>query len=278
MKAWLGSLAMPPGGRFSLPERPLPVTFQRAAANIHRFQPDSIRHNSMRRLAMLPRSVHRCVLLVLICAWTTGWALAQNPQVAKEITNSIGMKLILIPAGKFLMGSPDAKDIGPEEKPQHEVEISHPFYMGVYTVTQEEYQQVMGTNPSYFSSNGKGQNWVSGIDTRRFPVDGVSWLDAVAFCRKLSAMPAEQAAGRTCRLPTEAEWEYACRAGTTTFYFFGDDPKDLAEYAWYSDNSGSRPHGTWGRRPILLARRSRTPLGSMTCTATSDNGAQIGTT
>jgi formylglycine-generating enzyme required for sulfatase activity len=140
-----------------------------------------------------------------------------------EFDNSVRMKFVLIPAGKFQMGSPpEEADRAGNENPRHVVEISRPFYMGVYPVTQEEYQAVTGTNPSYFSPGGAGKDKVAGLDTRRFPVEQVSWNDAVAFCEKLSGLEREKKAGRTYRLPTEAEWEYACRAGTTTRFSFGE--------------------------------------------------------
>jgi formylglycine-generating enzyme required for sulfatase activity len=140
-----------------------------------------------------------------------------------EIENSIGMKLALIPAGRFQMGSPpEEKDRAGNEEPRHWVEISRPFYLGVYAVTQEEYLKVTGTNPSYFSRGGKGKNQVADQDTMRFPVEQVSWDDAVKFCQRLSALEQEQRAGRTYRLPTEAGWEYACRAGTATRFSFGE--------------------------------------------------------
>ncbi len=140
----------------------------------------------------------------------------------KEVTNSIGMKLALIPAGKFLMGSPkDEKDRLLAEE-QHEVSITKPFYLGVYEVTQAEYEKVMENNPSCFSANGDGKYSVNDMDTSRFPVENVSWDDAVAFCKKLSELPEEKKAGRVYRLPTEAEWEYACRAGTKTPFHYGD--------------------------------------------------------
>ena len=99
--------------------------------------------------------------------------------------------------------------------------------MGVYEVTQDQYERVMGTNPS-------------GFEGRSNPVERVHWDDAVEFCRKLSSLPKEKSAGRVYRLPTEAEWEYACRAGTATEYSFGDDASELAEYAWFGNNSGDR--------------------------------------
>jgi formylglycine-generating enzyme required for sulfatase activity len=141
---------------------------------------------------------------------------APHPGVAtlpKDFTNSIGMKLVLIHPGKFKMGSPPG---------EHDVEISKPYYLGVYLVTQAEYEQVMGTNPCYFSAQGGGKNKVANMNTNRFPVEQVSWEDAMSFCRKLSHLPQEAAANRMYRLPTEAEWEYACREGgrsLTPFYF-----------------------------------------------------------
>ena len=110
------------------------------------------------------------------------------------------------------------------EKPAHPVTLTQSFYMGKFDVTQEQYQQVMGTNPSYFK--GKSN-----------PVENVSWDDAQAFCKKLS----EQTTDRV-RLPTEAEWEYSCRAGTKTTYFSGDTDKDLDRVAWYYANSKNTTH------------------------------------
>jgi formylglycine-generating enzyme required for sulfatase activity len=165
--------------------------------------------------------------LLSVCIVLPGWAWAPAPWVkkhGKEFTNSIGMKLVRIPSGKFKMGSPtDDKHRGRDEQ-QHEVEISKPFYLGVHEVTQGQYKKVMGSNPSYFSSAGTGKGKVAGLDTSDFPVENVSWEDAVEFCKKLSALPAEKGAGRTYRLPTEAEWEYACRAGAadSSPYHFGN--------------------------------------------------------
>ena len=110
------------------------------------------------------------------------------------------------------------------------------FELGVYEVTQEQYEAVMGENPSRFKG---AQN----------PVEKVSWDDAVEFCRQLSALPAEKASGYVYRLPTEAEWEYACRAGTTTVYSFGDSDSELGDYAWYDKNSGKTTHPVGGRKP-----------------------------
>jgi formylglycine-generating enzyme required for sulfatase activity len=144
-----------------------------------------------------------------------------------EIINSIGMRLAHIKPGKFWMGSPVWEKDRSADEEQHEVEICKPFYLGVFEVTQEEYQKVMGqgTNPSWFCSTGMYADSVKEKDTRRFPVEGVSWDDAKEFCRRLTDLPAEKKLGRLYRLPTEAEWEHACRGGTsskdTLPYHFG---------------------------------------------------------
>jgi uncharacterized protein (TIGR02996 family) len=130
------------------------------------------------------------------------------------LTNSIGMELVLVRPGAFWMGSPGS-EAGryADEGPRHRVRISRPFYLGRFQVTQQQYQRVLGQGPSHFQAGG-GAEMVAGLDTSRFPVESVSWMDATAFCEALSALPEEARHGRTYRLPTEAEWEYACRAGT----------------------------------------------------------------
>jgi formylglycine-generating enzyme required for sulfatase activity/serine/threonine protein kinase len=137
------------------------------------------------------------------------------------ITNSIGMKLTLIPAGVFLMGSPESEPFRTTAEQLHPVRISRPFYMGIYEVTQGQYQKVTGHNPSCFSPTVAFKGKVGPLATSDFPVDQVSWEDAVAFCKKLSQLPVEKTAGLIYRLPTEAEWEYACRAGTNTPFGLG---------------------------------------------------------
>ena len=143
------------------------------------------------------------------------------------IKNSIGMELKLLPAGTFMMGSNFGQA---KEQPVHKVTLSQNFYIGVHEVTQEQWTKVMGTNPA---SKFKGP---------RNAVAGVSWTDAVEFCLKLSGLPEERAAGRIYQLPTEAQWEYACRAGTTTEYSFGDDDSEFGDYAWFGGNSGYTSH------------------------------------
>ena len=140
-----------------------------------------------------------------------------------DLGNGVTMKLVLIPAGKFMMG---------EGNDKHEVAISNPFYVGVTEVTQAQYEAVMGTNPSKF--NGATN-----------PVEEVSWNDATEFCKKLS-----EKTRQAVRLPTEAEWEYACRAGTATAFSFGDADSALGDYAWYKANSGSKTRPLGQTQPV----------------------------
>jgi formylglycine-generating enzyme required for sulfatase activity len=181
----------------------------------------------------------------------------------RSIKNSIGMTLKLIPSGEFMMGSPDDEKVAsPSEKPQHKVRIS-PFYLGTYEVTQAQYQAVMGNNPSWFSANGGGKDEVVGRSTGQHPVEQVSWLDSLNFCNKLSEKgdlkPFYEIDGNFVRvldwngpgyrLPTEAEWEYACRAGEERKYSFGADEARLGEYDWYENNSDSRTHPVGEKSP-----------------------------
>ncbi len=129
-----------------------------------------------------------------------------EPDSASVLTNSIGIKLALVPAGRFLMGSPETEPgHRADESPRHWVTITEPFCMGIFPVTQAEYRAIMGVNPAEFNEARNG-----GPD---FPVENVSWFEALELCRRLSARYEEKAAGRSYYLPTEAEWEYACRAG-----------------------------------------------------------------
>ncbi len=131
----------------------------------------------------------------------------------EDLGNGITLEMVYIPGGCFHMGSPPTeKAQNEDEQPQHQVNLSA-FFIGKFQVTQEQYQQIMGKNPSHF----KGA---------KFPVDTVSWDDAVEFCKNLSLNT-----GRSYTLPTEAQWEYACRAGTTTPFYFGQTiTTDLANY------------------------------------------------
>ena len=141
--------------------------------------------------------------------------LVQLPPLEKEIANAVGMKLLLIPVGKFARGSPpEEAGRSADEGPVREIEISQPFYLAAHEVTQGQFERVTGRNPSWFRPDGEGRAAVKDLATQQFPVESVSWSDADEFCRRLSELPEEKAAGRVYRLPTEAEWEYACRAGS----------------------------------------------------------------
>jgi formylglycine-generating enzyme required for sulfatase activity len=150
----------------------------------------------------------------------------------KEMTNSIGMKLVLIPAGEFLMGSPDTdKDFEAGEGPQHRVIITMPFYIGTTEVTQAQWKAVMGNNPSNFQGDD-------------LPVEKVSFDNCNKFLTKLSVKE-----GKSYRLPTEAEWEYACRAGSTTRFNSGDDDSALDGAGWYAGNSDRKTHLVGQKKP-----------------------------
>jgi formylglycine-generating enzyme required for sulfatase activity len=172
-------------------------------------------------------------VLVLMLVVFVDQLQAQSP---KEITNSIGMKLVLVPKGTFMMGSPESDVNRQKNETQHEVTISKDYYLGVYEITQAQYEKVMGKNLSLF------QGAIVGNENADLPVENVSWDEAVKFCKKLSALPEEKKAGRVYRLPTEAEWEYACRAGSKTAYSFDDEEGLLPEYGWFSRNSSRRTH------------------------------------
>jgi formylglycine-generating enzyme required for sulfatase activity len=157
-------------------------------------------------------------------------------QPPKELTNSIGIKLVLIPKGTFTMGSHESEKGREEDEIHHEVTISKDYYLGVYEVTQAQYEKVMDKNPSLYQGT-----LVGNLDAD-LPVEKASWNDAIGFCKKLSELPEEKKAGREYRLPTEAEWEYACRAGSKTAYSFDDEEGLLPEYGWFNRNSSDRTH------------------------------------
>jgi len=161
---------------------------------------------------------------------------------AKKITvdcgNGVTMELVSIPSGKFMMGNADGSKSGP----RHEVILTNPFWMGVTEVTQAQYTAVMGKNPSHT----KGED---------HPVEYMLWLDAEKFCKKLS-----EKTGKTFRLPTEAEWEYACRAGTDTPWYWGGDSSEMGYYAVYSGNGpgrdrssavGTKKPNPWGLYDVI---------------------------
>ncbi len=166
---------------------------------------------------------------------------AQSPET---IVNSIGMKLVLIPKGTFRMGSPIAEEGREDKEAQHDVTISKNYYLGATEVTQGQYEKVMGTNPSNFPKRVTRKS-----DRSMYPVELVSWEDAVDFCKKLSELPEEKEAGRVYRLPTEAEWECACRAGSKTAFEFGESSESLGEFAWFGGNSNTQTHPVGEKKP-----------------------------
>lgn len=168
------------------------------------------------------------------------WLASQ--QVTPMLANSLGMQFRLIPAGEFLMGSLEEDPGRDEDEDRHPVRLTRPYYLAVCETTQAQYEQVMGVNPSYFSTAGNGREKIAGATTADFPVESISWHEAVEFCRRLGALPSEQTAGRTYRLPSEAEWEFACLANGTED---ADSKLTLADQAWYKVNAQghARPVG-----------------------------------
>jgi formylglycine-generating enzyme required for sulfatase activity len=161
--------------------------------------------------------------------------------VAKTYKNSLGMEFVLIPSGEYDMGcSKEDSDCYSDEKPAHRVKITKPFYMSKYEVTQAQWQKLMGNNPSAFV--GANCNSPNGCDNH--PVENVSWNDVQKFIEFLNKKEK-----KIYRLPTEAEWEYAARGGSTTKYYFGNDESVLGEYAWYTNNSDSKTHPVGQKKP-----------------------------
>ncbi len=163
----------------------------------------------------------------------------ENRELSVKLPGNVEMKFVLIPPGEFQMGSPATeKDRDEDEGPVHTVKISKPFYMGIYEVTQEQWAAVMGKNPAEFQPHLQN------------PAEKISWDECLQFAEKMNALGQGK-----FRLPTEAEWEYACRAGTTTRFYWGDDPtgKDAMAYAWFEDNAqlstqpvGQKKPNAWG--------------------------------
>ena len=174
------------------------------------------------------------IITLIMCSLASSiQAQADKLQTAtplKELTIDLGsgvtMEFVFIPVGSFMMGS------SKREKPLHKVIISKPFYVGKYEVTQEQWQTVTGDNPSCF----KGA---------KNPVENVSWEDCQIFIAKLS----EKTPGRQFSLPTSAQWEYACRAGSTNDYCYGDGEGKLGDYAWYSKNANKTTHPVGEKNP-----------------------------
>jgi len=163
------------------------------------------------------------------------------------LPGGVPLEMVWIPAGIFLMGSPDTEhDRESQEGPQHQVTLSQGFWMGKHELTQAQWTTVMGTTP------WSGNDGV--VENPQSPAAWVTWADVQVFIARLN-----EATGRTFRLPSEAEWEYACRAGTTTRFYWGDDPgyAAISDYAWSKDNTlyghepyahvvGQKPPNAWG--------------------------------
>jgi len=162
----------------------------------------------------------------------TAEALGVPIERSVDLGNGVNMVFVLIPPGEFDMGSASSEEgRKSDEGPVHRVKISKPFYMGKFSVTNGQHEILIDENPSYRHEGD-------------LPVQGISLENAVTFCEKLSYI-----CGKHCRLPTEAEWEYACRAGTDTRFYFGDDGLSLDECAWYYDNSGERVRPVGQKKP-----------------------------
>lgn len=159
-----------------------------------------------------------------------------NPPAALNLDLGAGvnLELVYIKPGTFVMGGDSQKEGRFEcvETPKHQVTLTKGFYLGKYEVTQAQYQQIMGSNPSGATKNPN------------CPVDTIGEADAMDFCAKVV-----EKTGQEVRLPTEAEWEYACRAGTKTEWFFGDDPAKFGDYAWFKDNDGGKSHPVGQKKP-----------------------------
>lgn len=182
----------------------------------------------------------RYIIIAAALAGLTGWAGAEShetraapaaqlpacvpaPTSRIDLGDGVKMEFVLISPGSFAMGSPTEVGDG-DEYPLHQVTITEPFYLGKYEVTQEQWIQMMTANPSHFKGS-------------KLPVDSVSWNDCQRFLQKLAAKT-----GHTFLLPTEAQWEYACRAGSADRWTFGDQPAHLGEYAWFEGNAEGRTH------------------------------------
>jgi eukaryotic-like serine/threonine-protein kinase len=208
--------------------------------------------------------------------------------VPVKYTNSIGMRFRLVPPGEFMMGStPEGIETALEdavedklwvayiqsEVPKHKVILTRPFYLGVNEVTQADYKKVMGWNPSYFAPTGAGKEAIAGMDTTNHPVEGANWYDAAEFCVNLSKQEKlkpfylrdrEEISflnGTGYRLPSEAEWEFACRAGTATRFWMGDTDDDFVRAGWFGGKSGLGVIEASGLRTHAAGELPSNPFG-----------------
>jgi formylglycine-generating enzyme required for sulfatase activity len=199
----------------------------------------------------------RCLTFLQLPATNYLWFDPTAPATGRRFYRAVQTggptNMVFVPPGTFRMGSPTNEvDRHGDEGPQTAVTISRGFWMGKYEVTQGEYLAVMSSNPSIFTTNDFNGNPISPDLTR--PVESVRWSDATNYCARLTQQ--ERGVGRIAtnsvyRLPTEAEWEYACRGCTSTPFSYGDDPgyTSLTKYAWYSDNSTNMTHPVGQKLP-----------------------------
>ena len=174
---------------------------------------------------MKRKTILSIIVALIIAASTFGVGVEAADK--SFMSPTMGTAFVLIPPGTFMMGDEHGLS-------QHQVTISKPFYMQATEVTQGQWQKVMGSNPSSFKNCGDD-----------CPVENASWIDAQEFIRKLNQMERTD----KYRLPTEAEWEYACRAGSTMKYSFAGNEGELGDYAWYNINSASRTHPVAKKKP-----------------------------
>jgi formylglycine-generating enzyme required for sulfatase activity len=166
-----------------------------------------------------------------VCLWivfNAGKIMGQQPEI---ITNSAGIQMIRVPSGCFV-NMHGAK-----------ISLTYDFYIGTTEVTQGQYKAIMGKNPSPVPTGSSEAEFAD------HPVVNVSYRDARKFCWELSHLPEEKKTRKNYRLPREFEWEYACHAGTSTKYYWGDDPSMYAEFAWYKENAGGSTHPVAKKKP-----------------------------
>ena len=172
-------------------------------------------------------------LFACLGVFATMRCFAEEPQPAdsaKSLANTLEMKMIMIPGGKFSMGC--GKDFN--DKPVREVTITKSFYIGACEVSQKQFKEIMGFNPSWYAYKGD-----------EMPVEGATWFEAVEFCKRLGKRE-----GKKYRLPTEAEWEYACKAGANWMVATNSNlPEGVLDYAWTPENTDTKPHKIGTKKP-----------------------------
>jgi formylglycine-generating enzyme required for sulfatase activity len=192
---------------------------------------------AVQQLTGLDRAAVEKRISDLVGSSSSGNSKSAKPTIALELTPGVKISFQRIPAGQFLMGSPSSEAGRTDKEVQHPVKISRPFYLGTTEVTVAQWNAAGGSPLGSARSNPLPQ----------LPANGVDRDGAKNFCQQLE----KRFPGRRFRLPTEAEWEYACRAGSPTAYGFGNDSAQLADYAWYAKNSGDAPH------PVGLLKPNR---------------------